>query len=65
MDISKNTTKITKILHQKFGFPPVIAAGWLYSTLVFLLLYLLSCCDDFSEVVAQLADYKKVFGAGF
>lgn len=53
------------ILGIIFGFPPVIAAGWLYSTPVFLLLYLLSCYDDFSEVVAQLADYKKVFGAGF
>ncbi len=53
------------ILGIIFGFPPVIAAGWLYSTPVFLLLYLLSCYDDFSEVVAKLAGYKKVFGLGF
>ncbi len=93
MDISKNTTKITKILHQKFGdgnltisadresignkkvygnipgiifgFPHVIAAGWLYHTPVSMLLYLLSCYDDFSEIVAKLAGYKKVFGLGF
>lgn len=49
------------ILGIIFGLPPVIAAGWLYYTPVFLLLYLLSCYDDFSEVVSELADYKKVF----
>lgn len=53
------------ILGIIFGFPPVIAAGWFYSTPVFLLLYLLSCYDDFSAVVRELASYKKVFGAGF
>jgi len=64
MFLSKHTTKITKILHQKFGFPPVIAAGWLYSTPVFLLLYLLSCYDDFSAVAREFANYKKAFGVG-
>ncbi len=47
-----------------FGLPPVIAGGWLYSTPVFLLLYLLSCYDDFSAVAMELANYKKVFGMG-
>ncbi len=47
-----------------FGLPPVIAGGWLYFTPVFLLLYLLSCYDDFGAVVRELANYKKVFGAG-
>ncbi len=49
------------ILGIILGLPPVIIAGWLYYTPVFLLLYLLSCYDDFSEVVAELANYKKVF----
>ncbi len=48
-----------------FGLLPVIAGGWLYSTPVFLLLYLLSCYDDFNAVARELANYKKIFGAGF
>lgn len=47
-----------------FGLPPVIAGVALYSTPLFLLLYLLSCYDDFSAVAKELANYKKVFGAG-
>lgn len=48
-----------------FGLPPVIVGGALYSTPLFVLLYLLSCYDDFSAVARELANYKKVFGAGF
>lgn len=47
-----------------FGLPPVIAGGWIYATPTFLLLYLLSCYDDFSAVAKELAGYKKLFGAG-
>ncbi len=53
------------ILGIIFGLPPVIAGGWLYSTPVFLLLYLLSCYDDFSAVARELVNYKKIFGVGF
>lgn len=47
------------------GLPPVIAGGALYSTPLFLLLYLLSCYDDFSAVAEELSNYKKLFCAGF
>jgi hypothetical protein len=52
------------ILGIIFGLPPVIAGGWLYFSPVFLLLYLLSCYDDFSAITKELANCKKVFGAG-
>ena len=49
------------ILGIFFGLPPVIIGGWLYSTPVFLLLYLLSCYDDFRAVAGAFAEYKKIF----
>jgi hypothetical protein len=42
------------ILGIVFGFPAVIIAGWLYHTPIFLLLYLISCYDDFGAVVREL-----------
>lgn len=44
-----------------FGLPPVIIGGWLYSTPIFLLLYLLSCYDDFGAIAGVFAEYKKIF----
>ena len=52
------------ILGIAFGLPPVIAAGWLYTTPLFLLLYLLACYDDFGDVVRVLMNCKRVFGLG-
>ncbi len=42
------------ILGIVFGLLPVVIAGWLYHTPLFLLLYLLSCYDDFGAVVKEL-----------
>ena len=47
-----------------FGLPPIIAGGWLYSTPIFLLLYLVACYDDFGAVAEKLLDCRKVFGIG-
>lgn len=49
------------ILGIVFGLPPIVIGTTLYATPVFLLLYLLSCYDDFSEVVKKLQDYRKIF----
>lgn len=51
------------ILGIVFGLPPIITGGWLYATPIFLLLYLLSCYDDFNAVAAELTNWKKVFCA--
>lgn len=40
-----------------FGFPVVIIAGWVYHTPIFLLVYLLSCYDDFGAVVGELQKF--------
>ncbi len=45
------------ILGIVFGLPAVIIAGWLYHTPIFLLLYLLSCYDDFGAVVRELQKF--------
>lgn len=52
------------ILGIILGLPPVIAGGWLYSTPVFLLFYLISCYDDFNAVARELANIRKIFGIG-
>jgi hypothetical protein len=45
------------VLGIVFGLLPVIIAGWLYHTPIFLLLYLLACYDDFSAVVRELQKF--------
>lgn len=52
------------ILGIIFGLPPIIVGGWIYSTPIFLVLYLLSCYDDFGAVAQMLANYRKVFCSG-
>ena len=52
------------ILGIVFGMPPIIAAGWLFTTPLFLLLYLLACYDDFGDVVKVLMNSKRVLGLG-
>ena len=44
-----------------FGLPPIIVGMVMYSTPVFLLLYLIACYDDFSAVALKLLDSKRVF----
>jgi hypothetical protein len=44
-----------------FGLPPIIVGMWMYSTPIFLLLYLIACYDDFSAVALRLLDSKRVF----
>jgi len=53
------------ILGIVFGLPAIIAGGWIYATPIFLLLYLLSCYDDFNAVATGISNYKKIFCAGF
>ncbi len=45
------------ILGIVFGLFPVIVAGWLYHTPIFLLLYFLACYDDFRDVVRELQKF--------
>ncbi|MCZ7398124.1 MAG: hypothetical protein O8C62_00320 [Candidatus Methanoperedens sp.] len=45
------------ILGIVFGLFPIMVAGWLYHTPIFLLLYLLSCYDDFGAVVRELQKF--------
>jgi hypothetical protein len=45
------------ILGIVFGLLPIMVAGWLYHTPIFLLLYLLSCYDDFGAVVVELQKF--------
>lgn len=40
-----------------FGLLPIMVAGWLYHTPIFLLLYLLSCYDDFGAVARELQKF--------
>ncbi|VVB95007.1 Uncharacterised protein [uncultured archaeon] len=40
-----------------FGLLPVVIAGWLYHTPIFLLLYLFACYDDFGAVVKELQKF--------
>lgn len=47
-----------------FGLPPIIAGSWLYSTPLFLLLYLLACYDDFGAVARELLESKRILGLG-
>ncbi len=44
------------------GLPPIIIGMVMYSTPVFLLLYLIACYDDFSAVAERLLHSQRVFG---
>ena len=44
-----------------FGLPPIIIGVGMYSTPIFLFLYLIACYDDFSAVALRLLDSKRVF----
>lgn len=45
-----------------FGLPPIIAGGWLYSTPLLLLPYLLACYDDFGAVAREMLECRRIFG---
>lgn len=49
------------ILGIVFGMPVIIVGMIVYSTPIFLLLYLIACYDDFSAVALRLLDSKRVF----
>lgn len=44
-----------------FGLPPIIVGMVMYSTPIFMFLYLIACYDDFSAVALRLLDSKRVF----